>query len=379
MPTVRRARNLRWAAVAGGTALLIAIPAILGAVPARPAGAPSPGQLLDAVLGSSTVAHQGLAQVDGRVGLPELPFPTHALPLLDTSTRLRSWWVSPTSWRTDVLSAGGQQQEVTARGGTVTFDYENDVARVGAPLTGLRLPRPTDLLPGPLARYLLSWAGPEDAVVPLDAQRIAGVDAAGIAVVPADPGSSLARLAVWVDPATGLPVQVEVFATGSTEPALRSQLLDLSYDRPDAAVLSPELSTTVRWERRNRDVVSFLDLFQDERPPPMLGPMQRTDGGVSGIATYGEGYTRVALVVLPPQLVPRLLDSVAGVEDDGDPGRPRTTRVGSSQVAVLPSSLLPVALVVTPAGTGYLLAGTLTADAMTALLREAEPALVAAG
>jgi hypothetical protein len=135
----------------------------------------------------------------------------------------------------------------------------------------------------------------------------------------------------------------------------------------------------VRWDRRNRDVVAFLAQLQDNRPPPMLGRMQRTDDGASGVATYGDGYTRVALVVLPAQLVPRLLDSVAGVEDAADPDRPRTSRVGRSQVAVLPSALLPVALLVTPAGTGYLLAGTLTADAMTSLLREVEPTLAAAG
>ena len=107
--------------------------------------------------------------------------------------------------------------------------------------------------------------------------------------------------------------------------------------------------------------------------------MPRTDSGVTGVATYGTGYARVALVVLPPQLVPRILDAVTVTDPSAAPApdRPTTTTVGRSRVATLSTSLLQVAVVVTPGGAGYLLAGTLTLAAMTALVRADEPALAA--
>lgn len=379
MASVRSARNLRWTAVGAGTAALVAVPVLIAAAPVRPTPDPAPRELMAAVIASGAVAYQALVQVDGRAGLPGLPFAVGALAMLDTSTTVRSWWKSPASWRTDVLSAGGQTQEFTSRGGTVTYDYESNVARPGSPVTGPRAPRPTDLLPGPASRLLLSWAGPTDTVRALPARRVAGVAAAGLEVVPADPGTSLGRIDLWADPATGLPLLLQVYARGATEPTLRSAALDVAYGTPAPDVLAPRLATSVQWQGRARDVVAFLAQLPSTAPPATLGPLPRTDSGVTGVATYGTGYARVALVVLPPQLVPRILDAVTVTDPSAAPApdRPTTTTVGRSRVATLSTSLLQVAVVVTPGGAGYLLAGTLTLAAMTALVRADEPALAA--
>ena len=52
--------------------------------------------------------------------------------------------------------------------------------------------------------------------------RMAGIDAAGLRLVPTSSQTTIGAVELWADPATGLPVQVEVFARGASTPELTS-------------------------------------------------------------------------------------------------------------------------------------------------------------
>jgi hypothetical protein len=69
--------------------------------------------------------------------------------------------------------------------------------------------------------------------------RVAGQSAGGLRMTPADPASTVGRVDLWADPATGLPLMVEIFGRGSARPALESKFFQVSRWRPDPRVLTP--------------------------------------------------------------------------------------------------------------------------------------------
>src|SRR4029453_13306921 len=90
-----------------------------------------------------------------------------------------------------------------------------------------RLPQAPDLLPPDLARRLLADAAPGDGLTALPPRRVAGIAAAGLRFTPGDPDTTIDRLDVWADPATGLPLQVELAG------GFPSRFLALSLTPPD--------------------------------------------------------------------------------------------------------------------------------------------------
>ncbi len=337
MVSVREGRTARWVTVLAGTAALAVTPALLGAAGGPNAGPPADEVVADA-LRSAVVAYSGLVQVDGWLGLPTLALQNDATAQLDTSTRVRTWWVSPTVWRTDTLTPIGPREDVAAPGATRAANGERSPALIRATLPGLQLPRTADLMPPAAARTLLAWLSPSDRLRPLPPGEIAGHDASGARVVSGEPSSSVAALDVWVDSLTGLPLELDLYTRGNAEPVFRTRFLEVSTQRPDPAVVSPLPSGQGRW--------SGL-------------PGTAGTGLPAGIATYGSGFARLALLELPPRLVPRVEAAVGA----------QTVDVGTGRAAVLRSRLLQVAVIQTADGRGYLLAGTVTGDAMDAAVR----------
>ena len=357
--------------VAVAVAAVVALPNVVSALPVPSTGM-SPDQVITAARQSASVAHQGLVEVDGRLGLPDLPLFTGAAPLLDTSTTLRTWWRSESNWRTDTLSNGGQEEEFPTAGGTLTWDFEDDRATFRPTEVGLRLPRATDLLPPTVARTMLGWVGSADTLVGLPAQRVAGVAAQGVSVVPSDATTSISHVDVWVDPVSGLPLRVDVVTRDGVQPAFSSRFLDLNLIAPSDDVLAPSLSPNVpRISSPRRDILAALSQSGTQRFPPTLATLApiTTIAAAVDVATYGQGFARVMVVRLPDRLLPRILDSV------GASGQ--SSRVTGGSVATLPGPLLQVVLLVLDSGPGYLLSGTVTPRAMGDIVAAAAPALAA--
>ena len=177
----------------------------------------------------------------------------------------------------------------------------------------------------------------------------------------------MATLDVWVDTLTGLPLELDLYARGNAVPSFRTRFLEVSTQRPDPAVVSPVLTVQAQWTTARRDILSFIQSAGSTVFPGALsGFAADTGGGVpAGIATYGTGFARLALLELPERLVPRVEETVGA----------QTVDVGTGRAAVLRSGLLQVAVVETADGRGYLLAGTVTSKAMDDAVRSTLAAL----
>src|SRR5688500_288091 len=97
---VTRAARRRWAAVLGGVLVLGAVPPAIAALPVtEPAASDSAAALAERVRRSDGVAHEGLAEIVGHLGLPDLPRLDDTARLLGGQTRARVWWADATRWR----------------------------------------------------------------------------------------------------------------------------------------------------------------------------------------------------------------------------------------------------------------------------------------
>ena len=366
---LRRRRLLRWGAVATATALLIASPTLVAAAFAPTGVALTPQQVVSAAQASSDVPHQGLVQVEGRLGLPSLPFAGNAFGLLDQGTRVRTWWASPTSWRTDTLSAGGQVEQFAIPGATRSWDYERRTVTMLADTEGLRTPRTVDLMPPAAARWLLSLAGPTDRAVLLAPRVVAGVFASGAEVVSSEADSSLAAVDVWVEPSSGLPVQVDAYVRGFAVPVFSSYFLDLSLSTPDPAVLSPRLDPSADVHVQRFDLLSFLRSVGTATLPTWLAGLPRTTDASAvpaGVGTYGTGYARAVLLQLPDRLLGRVQATIGASSAAGS----SSVRAFGGQAAILRTPTLQLAVLATKAGGGFLLVGALTTKAMDAAVQD---------
>jgi hypothetical protein len=187
---------------------------------------------------------------------------------------------------------------------------------------------------------------------------VAGIEAAGLHVVPGSPDSTVGALDVWVDPASGLPLAVAVRdRSGAT--ALESSFLDVDLRRPATVDLAPPMPQDARVEVGEApDLVSLVDGSPRGFPWALAG-RRRAVGVQHGTATYGTGLARFVVIPLPP-----------GTEDDVlDAMRLRTKieDVPAGQLAVIDSGIVTAGVAVSGYRQGsWLLAGLVTRDLLRA-------------
>jgi hypothetical protein len=353
MRVISRQQFRRWAAVAAGTALLCALPAAVGALPV-PSPALSAAQLRTRIAASAAVSFQGYAESYVNLDLPNLPDLSNVVSLLDGSTDQYVWYRSPGQWRADDLTTAGEDDIYQTGQGTYLWDYaRNELTKVVGSQP-VRLPQASDLLPPPLGRRLLGFASRAARFSLLPARRVAGVDAAGLRLVPADSASTISAVEIWADPTSGLPVQVEVFARGTAAPVLVTRFLDVSLTRPAEATLTPQpgpgvdLATTAL-----PDAAGVLNGFGPPLPDS-LGSIDRVanPAGLADVAAYGSGFSRFAVVPLPSRTGAAVLSaaSSAGV----------TIAIAHGTAVVIQTPLLSMLLIRSPAGPVYMLTGAVT-------------------
>jgi hypothetical protein len=345
----------RWTLVAVIVAVLAALPALIGALPAGNAST-SAAALRRAVLDSARVGFSGYAESAGGLPLPVTSQLTSVADLLSDRTTMRVWWRTDDDNRVDVVDAAGENDVHRDPAGSWTWDYEAQTATRtrAAPLD---LPAAPDLLPSSLGRRLLSEATVSE-LSRLGARRIAGRDALGLRLVPSAAASSVASVDVGVDRSTGLPLQVQVLGKGTNLPALDTRFIDLRVARPAASVTAfePPAGATVR-----RGTTSDLlrEATRRLRPLPLpdtlIGlPRRRLEGAPPGIALYGSGVTLLAVAPVPERLAEGLRTALAQA-----PGA--VVSYGNIRVAAGPLSLM----LVSPPYTGaYLFAGTVSSKAL---------------
>ena len=345
----------RWGIVGALVAVLLATPPLIGALPASDAEV-SAADLRAAVLGSADVGFSGYAESAGGLALPVTEQLTSVADLFSDRTERRVWWRGPTDHRVDVITAAGETSTHRDECGTWTWEYERATA-TRAESTPFTLPAPSDLLPTSLGRRLVSEATDEE-LTRIGARKVSGHDALGLRLAPDEAASSVGRVDVWVDPGSGLPLQVLVYEKGVERPALDTPFLDFEVGRPSADVtaFAPPEGASIR-EAREVEIVLEAGRRIDPVPLPdeLAGlPRRRLEGVPPAIGLYGRGVTLLAVAPVPPGLARGLRNALAqsseAVRDDAG------TRLAAGPVGLM--------LVEPPGHGSYVLTGTVTLDAL---------------
>ena len=210
--------------------------------------------------------------------------------LLGGTTQLRVWWRGTQQWRVDSIKPTGETDLHHVSGGIWTWDYESGTAQWSEDgPDGVRLPRTDDLVPGNLARRLLSESRLSSAARLPDA-RIAGHDAAGVRVTIADRRSTIRHIDVWALPANGLPLRVAVYGRDAT-PVVSTTMYDLGLARPpESTTAFVPIPGTLTRVGGPGDIVAAIDELGRNTPPASLaGLPRRTTLHLGGVGVYGRG------------------------------------------------------------------------------------------
>jgi len=298
---VRRDTYRRWAVVGVAIAVLCSLPSVVSALPVHTA-AIAPDALRARMLASADHPYQGYVETDGRLNLPELPQLGTISSLLSGSTKIRTWFAAPDEWRTDVLTDTGEQDTYGTQVGTLSWNFETgQITQIlGDPV--VRLPRADDLTPPHLALRLLHTAAAGDKLVPLPARDVAGISAPGVEIRPVSPDTTITRVDLWADPATGVPVAVEVYGGGSSAPVITSRFLDFSSARPaDSAAQFAVPDGVAVATANSSDINSLLDTrARFPLPAQLAGQAAKPvlDGYGADVSGYGSGFATFAVLFL---------------------------------------------------------------------------------
>ncbi|MPQ97689.1 transcriptional regulator [Modestobacter sp. I12A-02628] len=344
--------------------LLAALPSLVGRLPAADADR-SAADLRAAVLASGDVAFSGYAQSAGGLTLPLTDTFTGIADLFSDRATMRTWYRSAQDWRTDVVTATGETGTHRDATGTWTWQYEDDEA-TRARVFPLSLPIAPDLLPSDLGRRLLSQAA-DDELTRTGAERIAGRDALGLRLVPADVASSVSHVDLWVDAATGVTLRVEVFGGDASavgvvtgEPALSTGFLDVDFTEPAASVtaFTPPPGADVETDEGLPVLDGGRTPDQSPLPAELAGlPRQDVEGVERSVGVYGRGITQLVVVPIPGRFADRLrgqLDVAPGAVLD-DLG----VRLSAGPLGLM--------IATGPRGATYLLAGTVTSETLASV------------
>jgi outer membrane lipoprotein-sorting protein len=346
----------RWMVVAAGVLVLVAAPFVARAWPVPESDLTAP-QLVERIEGSGALAWTGIVRSRGGVELPTDASLESAARLLGRDGTIRAWWAGPDRWRLATLRTTGETDLLHRGDMNLRWVYESKNVTL-YPDTPVRLPNSLDVLPPVLAGRVLDGARPEE-LERLPTERIAGRTAAGLRLAPADPQSSVARVDLWADTETGLPLRVEVYA-GSGPAALATSFTELSFDEPDPDlfVFDPPEDAQVRYVDVV-DAAAAVNYYADRITPDTLAGLPRRTAGPGAVGLYGRGPT--VLLALP------LRDDDAHDLRDELAGRPGSVCLAEGQaVATGPLQLL----VTDPDDDPWLLAGTVTREAVAEAARD---------
>lgn len=357
----------RWCLVVAGTVLLVATPAALRALPADDTDVTA-GALLELVESADGQAWSGYVVTEGNLQLPDADRFNSVTALLGEQTRMRAWWQDDDHWRVAELLIGGERDLHGNDGTTIEWDYEQADATISDD-PDIRLPRSSDLLPPVLGERLLRDASAADATR-LPARRVAGIDAPGLRLEPSSELSSIGHADLWADPESGVPLRVEVYADGDDAPSFTSAFLDFSSERPDDPTVS--FSPAPRVELDQDDVLDIADAanqYAPVTPPSVVAGLEKSATSDRAVGVYGEGMTQLIVIPLRDREADALRDQlVVTLGVVRSPGR-------------LVVSVGPLGVVLTgPSGQGgWLLAGTLTRDALARAAGDVESGFVYLG
>jgi hypothetical protein len=336
--------------------VLLTVVALVGVplgLEARPVADPgiSPTDLLVRINASADRPWSGYVETTGALQVPDSDSFVGLAALLGEDNDLRVWWRAADDWRIDRIRSTGET-DLIRRGSTmIRWEFEPAVATV-TPVSEIRLPDASDLLPPTLARLMLQGVR-EDELSALPPRRVAGIAAAGVRLVPAERTTSISSVDIWADPASGLPLRVELSGAGDARPVLESSLrdVDLAEPPPETTLFRPGSGVDIAYEE-SVDVAAAANALSPYDLPATLAGLGVRDGkDPRSVGVYGRGPTTLMVLPLRGQVARPLRARLR------DSGGAKETSVGTL------APVGPVGLLLTPRIEGrgsLLLTGTVT-------------------
>jgi hypothetical protein len=357
-PTVA-AVTVRWLVVLIAAAALVVTPLAVQARPAAPSEV-SAADLVTRVQGSGAVAWSGSVESAGSLQVPDSDSFANLAQLLGEQNDLRVWWRSVDDWRVDRIRSSGESDLFRNGGTSIRWVFESETATF-APVSRIRLPDASDLLPPTLGRSLLQGAR-ADELVRLPTRRLADMDAPGVRLTPRESASTIGHVDLWAEPETGLPLRVELYGVGDERPVVSTALVDLDLETPDQATtrFTAPGDVTVNYDE-SVDIAAAANAFAPfDLPASLAGLGVRSGEDPGAVGIYGRGPTTVIALPLRGQVARPLRERLQSS------GTAQETGVGTL------APLGPVGLLVTPdRGRGtFLIAGTVTGATLERAARE---------
>jgi hypothetical protein len=351
--TYSGAMSARWLVVLLTAVALVATPIVIGTRPAPPSDITA-AELAGRVRQSADVGWSGYVETSGTLQVPDNESFATLAQMLGENTKLRVWWRNADDWRVDRIRSTGETDLFRQGWGIVRWVFESETATY-SPVSKIRLPDASDLLPPTFARSLLQRAR-ESELSRLPARRIAGIDAPGMRLTPDEEATTIGHVDIWADPASGLALEVELYGVGGQRPVVTTTLRELKLGAPPTTTTHFRLPEGVRVSyEQSVDVAAAANAFAPyDLPASLAGLTSRNGQDPAAVGIYGRGPT--TLIALP------LRGQVAGPlrRQLQDRGTAQLTEVGTL------APVGPVGLLITPRGRGgaFLLAGTVTADTL---------------
>lgn len=346
--------SARWLVVLLAAAAFVATPLLIIARPAAPSDI-SAAELAGRIAQSTSVGWSGYIETAGTLQVPDNDSFATLVQLLGENSQLRVWWRGADDWRVDRIRSTGETDLFRQGRGIVRWVFESETATY-SPVSRIRLPDASDLLPTTLARSVLQGVR-ESELTSLPTRGVAGIDAAGLRLTPNEKAATVGHVDIWADPVSGLPLLVELYGLGEQRPVITTTVRELKLGIPSETATHFTLAEGVRVNYEpSVDVAAAANAFAPYDLPASLaglGSRNGVDPGAVGI--YGRGPTTLIALPLRGQVARPLRQQFQ------DRGGAQVTDVGT----LLPVG--PVHLLITPyrgRGGGFLLAGTVTSETL---------------
>lgn len=355
----------RWSLVVLSAVVLAAVPVAISSWPAQGSDI-SASALTARIRSSSSVGFSGYVETRGNLQVPSSSSFGGIAQLLGESNQIRAWWRGPDDWRVDRIFPTGESDLFRFGGRSVKWSFESATATV-SPVSTIRLPDPSDLLPATLARRMLQGARPGE-LSRLPSRRIAGHSAAGLRLTPSGKASTIDRVDIWADVSTGLPLEVRLYGDSAAPSVVTTRMRDLHVGRPPASTVhfDPPANIKVRYDPAV-DVAAGANAFSPFVAPPTLAGFSHRGGApeISAVGVYGRGPTSFLAVPLRGRISDPLRKQLEKNATSTDGPQGTTLKVG------------PLTLLLTRdrfRRPSFLLAGTVTPATLQQAARDIERA-----
>jgi len=346
--------SARWLVVLLTAAAFVATPLLIASRPATSSDS-SVIELAGRIQQSANVGWSGFVETDGTLQVPDNESFATLAQLLGENTQLRVWWRGLDDWRVDRIRGTGETDLFRQGSGTVRWVFESETATY-SPVSKIRLPDASDLLPPTFARSVLQGVRMSE-LSPLPGRRLAGINAAGLRLTPSDKATTVGHVDIWADAVSGLPLEVELYGVGDQRPVLTTTLRELKLGAPSASTTRFTLAGGIRVVyEESVDVAAAANALARYDLPASLAGLSSRDGEDPGaVGIYGRGPTTLIALPLRGRVARPLRQQLH------DRGNAQVTDVGT----LLPVG--PVGLLITPfrgRGEAFLLAGTVPAETL---------------